>query len=231
MLQSPPSHCVVLWVRCQSSFILFSSVSRYLDTGSGALIENLVKRINDFRVHSEEYNLNRAIGRLDEIVETQPASPRVSGTKTEKTLVLNADKTLAAQDSGKILFEKAGFTRPTVQALPPFESLDSLKQLFGSSMGYSYTAFRQAMLMYEDSFDDQRFEHLCRQVASEVEMYPEFISLLQLAASSQPRLGTFVITSGLRRVWEIVLEREGLSDSVHVIGGGRIADGFVITTM
>ena len=65
-------------------------------------------------------------------------------------------------------------------------------------------------------------------MASELEIYPEFISLSQLAASSRPRLGIFVITSGLRRVWEIVLEREGLSDSVYIISGGRIADGCVV---
>lgn len=38
-----------------------------------------------------------------------------------------------------------------------------------------------------------------------------------------------VVTCGLRRVWEKILEREGLADSVAVIGGGRISGGFVVT--
>ena len=37
-----------------------------------------------------------------------------------------------------------------------------------------------------------------------------------------------MVTSGLRRVWDKILDREGLSESVSV-GGGRIADGFVVT--
>lgn len=38
-----------------------------------------------------------------------------------------------------------------------------------------------------------------------------------------------VVTCGLRRVWDKVLERERLSEKVKVIGGGRIADGFIVS--
>ncbi len=38
-----------------------------------------------------------------------------------------------------------------------------------------------------------------------------------------------VISCGLRHVWDKMLEREGLSKTVKVIGGGRIADGVVVT--
>lgn len=38
-----------------------------------------------------------------------------------------------------------------------------------------------------------------------------------------------MVTCGLRCAWEKVLEREGLSETVKVIGGGRIADGFVVS--
>ena len=38
-----------------------------------------------------------------------------------------------------------------------------------------------------------------------------------------------IVTCGLRLVWDKILERKGLSKTVKVIGGGRIADGFVVT--
>jgi phosphoserine phosphatase len=38
-----------------------------------------------------------------------------------------------------------------------------------------------------------------------------------------------VVTCGLKRVWEKVLEREGLADIVKVVGGGRLQDGYVVT--
>jgi hypothetical protein len=59
-------------------------------------------------------------------------------------------------------------------------------------------------------------------------MYPEFISLLR-EVGEQEHVGAVVVTCGLRRVWEMVLEREGLPKKVKVIGGGRIADGYVVT--
>jgi uracil phosphoribosyltransferase len=54
------------------------------------------------------------------------------------------------------------------------------------------------------------------------------VSLLQLVAE-QKHIGAVVVTCGLRRVWDKVLEGEGLSEKVKVIGGGRIADGFVVS--
>ncbi|MCJ1417150.1 hypothetical protein MMC32_003489 [Xylographa parallela] len=59
-------------------------------------------------------------------------------------------------------------------------------------------------------------------------MYPKFVSLLQIVAE-QKHVGAVVVTCGLRRVWEKVLEREGLSENVKVIGGGRIDDSFVVS--
>ena len=38
-----------------------------------------------------------------------------------------------------------------------------------------------------------------------------------------------IVTCGLRLVWEKLLEKEGLSNDVAVIGGSRLADGFVLT--
>ncbi|TVY36103.1 hypothetical protein LOCC1_G007561 [Lachnellula occidentalis] len=90
------------------------------------------------------------------------------------------------------------------------------------------TPFPKATLLYEEAANDQDFEALCQEVASAVVMYPEFVSLLRQTAK-QNHIGAVIVTCGLRRVWEIVLERNGLSQAAKVIGGGRIADGFVVT--
>ncbi|KAK5310822.1 hypothetical protein LTR70_009212 [Exophiala xenobiotica] len=93
-------------------------------------------------------------------------------------------------------------------------------------MGYSYTAFREPMLLYEDACNGKQYEDICDRIASMVVMCPEFVSLLQIVAEHKG-IDAMVITCGPRRIWEKVLQREGLS--VHVIGGGRISDGFVVT--
>jgi uracil phosphoribosyltransferase/phosphoserine phosphatase len=136
---------------------------------------------------------------------------------------MDADKTLAAEDTGT-LFWKVSNSRH----MQSREDECPLKRLFSSPLGYSYTAFRQAALLYEEAADDQEFDAICEDVASAVTMHPEFVSLLQLVAG-QEHVATVVVSCGLRRVWDKVLEREGLSKALKVIGGGRIADGFVVT--
>jgi uracil phosphoribosyltransferase len=83
-------------------------------------------------------------------------------------------------------------------------------------------------LLYEEAADDQQFDAICQDVASAVTMHPEFVALLKQVAE-QDHVGAVIVTCGLRQVWEKVLEREGLSKAAEVIGGGRIADRFVVT--
>ncbi len=59
-------------------------------------------------------------------------------------------------------------------------------------------------------------------------LYPEFVSLLKQVGECD-HVGAVVVTCGLRRVWEKVLKREGLSSTARVIGGGRISDAYVVT--
>ncbi|KAH6968024.1 uracil phosphoribosyltransferase-domain-containing protein [Fusarium avenaceum] len=126
----------------------------------------------------------------------------------ETVLVLDGDKTLAAEDT---------------------ESNNCpLKDLFSGPMGYSDAAFRQATLLYEEAVDDKDFEAICQTVASSVTLNPESISLLRLLAA-QKHVGAIVVTCGIGLVRNKVLERYGLSDVVEVIGGGRISDGFIVT--
>jgi uracil phosphoribosyltransferase/phosphoserine phosphatase/adenylate kinase len=168
----------------------------------------------DFRQHTEKYNMYRAERRLDDLFASQG--------QLETMLVIDADRTLATEDTGELFWKMASNSELSG------DKEYVLKTLFGSPLGYSYTAFRQAALLYEERADDQEFDFLCQDVASAVTMHPEFVHLLQKVAE-QKHVSAVVVTCGLRLVWDKVLEREGLSNTVKVIGGGRIADGFVVT--
>jgi uracil phosphoribosyltransferase/adenylate kinase len=195
---------------CRNHHILFALVSP-----RPKLLNKVLTLLRDFRLHTEKYNLYHAENRLDEALVTGQG-------QLETVLVMDADRTLAAEDTGTLFWKRVSSPqRPTDQGCP-------LKVLFSSPLGYSYTAFRQATLLYEEIADGEDFDALCQDVASAVTIHPQFVSLLQLA-SKQEHVGAVIVTCGLRHVWDKVLEREGLSKTVKVIGGGRIADGFIVT--
>lgn len=195
---------------CRHYGILFSLVSP-----SPTLLNRVSIMLHDFRCHTEEYNLSQAESRLDDAVVA-------SQGQLETVWVMDADRTLAAEDTGALFWKRVSNSRPL-----EYEAY-TLNALFRSPLGYSYTAFRQAVLLYEETTNDEEFDALCQDVALAVTMHPDFVSLLQLV-SEQKHVGAVVVTCGLRRVWDKVLEREGLSEKVKVIGGGRIADGFVVS--
>ncbi|KAL3476032.1 uracil phosphoribosyltransferase-domain-containing protein [Aspergillus californicus] len=168
--------------------------------------------ILDFEHHDENKNLSIAKQYLDSAV-----SPQYDTLET--VLLFDADKTLSAKDTGVLFWGK--LTRLQGDD-------DPLKVLFGSQLGYSYTAFRQAMLLYEEATNDSEFDVLCEDVASRVALYPEFVTLLRLVGSHS-HICPIIVTCGLRRIWEKVITREGLSATVKILGGGRIVDEFVVT--
>ena len=195
---------------CRGHGILFSLVSK------SPMMESKVSiMLHDFRCHTESYNLSQAKKKLDDTVGA-------SQGQLKTILVIDADRTLAAEDTGALFWKRVSDERPL-----EYEA-STLNALFRSPFGHSYTDFRQAVLLYEETADDQKFDALCQDVASAVNMYPELVSLLQLVAE-QKHVGAVVVTCGLRHVWDKVLDREGLSEKVKVIGGGRIADGFVVS--
>ena len=188
---------------CYRNNILFSTLSPDITTFS--------RLIRDFRNHNKPYNLSYAESRLDEALSSLTAGK----SQLETMVVLDADRTLAAEDTGT-LFLQSG------------RKSNTLKDIFSSPMAYSYTAFRQAALLYGETANDEKFDARCEAVVSMATLYPEFASLLRLV-KEQKHIGAVIITCRLRLIWEKILEREGLSNTVKVIGGGRIADGFIVT--
>lgn len=199
-----------LRVLCRENSILFSVLGPHQSS-----LGTISALLQDFHLHTQEHNLSCAEAKLDEVM-----SPRKD--RLETVLVVDADRTLAPVDTGALFWAQLAASQERAS-----ES-SSLTSLFSSPLGYSYDAFRQAALLCEDAVDDQEYEALCSDVASQVTMYPEFRTLLQLI-SRQDHIGVIVVSCGFRRVWEKVMEREGLSSTVKVIAGGRISDGLVVS--
>ena len=195
---------------CRHHGILFSLLPAH-----SMPLDNALLLLRDFQYRTEKVNLFLAQRMLDDALRA-----KLSQLKT--VLLFDADRTLAAEDTGALFWRTVSNSRQLMEDESP------LKALFSSPLGYSYTAFYQAALLYQEAASDPEFDAFCQDVASAVTMYPELTSLLQLTAE-QEHVRAFVVTSGLRPVWEKVLEREGLSNSVKVIGGGRITDGVVVT--
>ncbi|KAI4203059.1 MAG: hypothetical protein LQ350_002107 [Teloschistes chrysophthalmus] len=186
---------------CRGNGILFVALPEL------HILDRVIKFLEDFRCHNESNNLVRVKERVNKFVTDQE--------QLKTMLVMDADRTLAAEDTGEMFWRLKGEAR-------------ALKGLFGTSPKYSYTTFRQATLLYEEAATDQEFGALCDTIAAKVIMYPEMLSFLQRVAKEK-HIGVVIFTCGLRRVWEEVLKRENLDHVVTVIAGGRIADGLVVT--
>ena len=195
---------------CQRHSILFSLLPVH-----PTLLKKVSTLLLDFQHHNEKSNLAYAESRLDEAL--------VAGqSQWETVLVIDADRTLGAEDAGALFWKKiSGSCHLGDESSSP-------TTVFKSPLGYSYTAFRQATCLYEELAGDQEYDALCQDVASTVAIYPEFVSLLRWVAESR-HVGAVVISCGLRLIWDKVLEKEGLSKTVKVIGGGRISDGIVVS--
>lgn len=187
----------------------------YYTLSGAATTAKVVELCLDFAQHSAEHNLKCATSALD--VPFDRDADLACPART--TLVFDADKTLAPFDTGKMFHEAVNRRLANVDA-------DFLQTLFGGPLGYSYLAFRQLVLTYDEIVVDDIFEELCFEVASTVQLYPEMISLLK-RASTTPYVKIIVITSGLKKIWEKVLELANFG-FVPILGGGRLCDGYIV---
>ncbi|KAH7107906.1 uracil phosphoribosyltransferase-domain-containing protein [Auriculariales sp. MPI-PUGE-AT-0066] len=154
--------------------------------------DQLLQLVRDFSQHSEALNETRALARMDELLGSFIR-------ERETVLLFDADKTLAPEDSGQLYWSHR-----------ESEAGDPLTELFSSKLAYSYTAFRQAMLL------------------SQISMYADILSLMQKAAEAS-HITMLVVTCGQRGIWEQVLANVGLESRVVLIGCRRLSDGFVVT--
>lgn len=190
---------------CHSHGIFFMLLS-----ARPSLFRVVLPLVRDFQFRSEDYNLSIAKQKLDEALT-------ISKCNVGTFLVLDADRTLSAKDATACFWT----TLRTDSTMCP------LKKLFSSDWGYSFKAFYQATLLYEEAECDKNFDRICQLVANSITMHSEFVSFIRLIAK-QDKVQTIVITCGLHRVWEKILTKYELADSVILIGGGRIVDKYVV---
>ena len=198
---------------CREHRILFSSISPKLP--NPVLLSKALPLVRDFQQHSEKTNMDHAEEALKTALST-------GESELANFLVLDGDKTLTSVDTGNMFWDEV------CNREGRWSKECTAKAIHKGPLKFSHEAFRQVALLYEEAVTDDGFDGLCKIVADQVELYPEFISLLERVRDCK-HVGAIVITSGLRLVWEKVLRRYGLADTVQVIGGTRIADGFVVT--
>ncbi|KAK5111046.1 hypothetical protein LTR62_005421 [Meristemomyces frigidus] len=198
---------------CHDNGILFSIMTAGEDDYSRVL------KMLQYHLCTVEMNEGLVLAEVDKLI-TSNQEPQI-------VVVLDADKTLAPVDTGALYWELLKeWSDGTADNIG-----DPVSSLFQhSAWKYSYSAFRQATLLYNDSASASEFERLCDLTAIQVDLFPELMSLLRRGLNRQ-HLQVLVITSGLRRVWEKVLLRHGLGSDVSVIGGGRMDDGYVVTPL
>lgn len=173
--------------------------------------------ISSFRRLQHLSKTSRSTLKLQTSLELRKILTRsFEGPKLETMFVFDADRTLAASDTGEMYW---GATE--IYGNP-------VRDIFAGPMGYSHNAFRQAALLYEQVHDDDQFTKNCDVVATNAATHRGMFILLDRIKSCA-HSSAIVVTCGLRRVSEILLKQLGLSDRIKVVGGGRIDNGYVVT--
>lgn len=194
---------------CGQHGILFAVLPSVPD-----LSERAADLIKNFGQHTEAENMLLAEKRLDTILKSTPSG-------LEKMLVIDADRTLSATDTGHLFWEHVG-------GLPCVSTLKTVLKTIFNTYGYSHTAFRQATLLYQEISASPDFDAICDAVAEATSLYSGMISLLR-AVTNTTHVGVIIVTCGLSQVWEQVLAREGFAGQVRVIGNGLIMDDLIVT--
>ena len=129
--------------------------------------------------------------------------------------MIDADKTLAPDDASELFWQEMGVNE------------DPLRWEFSGPRKYTYTAFRQASLLY-DQVDSTEFEKACSKVVEKIEIRPELKQLLSKIANSES-VGVVVATCGIGSIWKQVLQRDVPNSNFTVIGCNEFIDGYVVT--
>jgi len=199
---------------CREHDIFFTSLTDSSPTiwealGQRSTGNQLATLLDDIHTYDEAKNTNAVNHPIDTACASYPS--------TKTVLLLDADKVLAPDDTRRLFWEETDLLTGTTEC--------PLNQTF-AAWGHSYASYRQAMLTYEEKADD--YNAICSRIAARVEMHPEMIQLLK-RVRKDPYVKAFVLTTGLREVWEMVLRKHGFDeDEFKVIGGGRLPEGYVV---
>ncbi|KIV89996.1 hypothetical protein PV10_07346 [Exophiala mesophila] len=199
---------------CKDDGILFSVLPF-----SSNMEEVITPFLEDFGLLTEKQNLQFLYELLEEQVNKIPEP-----APDWMVIATDTDGTLTPQDTGKMMWKD-----PSLQTTcPPRPGDVMINEVFSGPMGHSYKAFRQAALIYGEAFDDKDYDACCKQVASEVELYPAILPLIKWTDSSE-QATILVITCGQEKVWKQVLQNQAPGCKVVVMGSGRGSNALVIT--
>ena len=129
---------------------------------------------------------------------------------SKPVVLLDADRTLCREDTGKNAFRKLNL------------DLVQIKNGF-KEHGYKYQGFKTMSDILSSSDKDQYLSY-CKQVAFEVELYSGVVSFL---VSSSKIFNIIIVTAGCGPIWENIMLKNNLS--IKVISGGHSkCDNFLI---
>lgn len=196
---------------CHKHDITFTVLTPHLAT-----VPKVISLMKILQVSGQTYNRRSVKEQLIRIMQT-PRAGRV-----ETVSLFDADGTLSPQDSEYLLW-----CQVPCQLMPlGLQNIPSKATL--SHVSSTYKDYLQTVLLHEEVFDDQTFADVCQEVAAAIQLYPDMLALLRRAIET-PHTLPIIVTGGPRLVWEIVLKRVGLFETVHVIGSGRLMDHALMT--
>lgn len=172
---------------CRDSDILFLTIEPEMLNQTKAIAQLL----RDAARHNETTNGASINSTLDGILQSRPM--RVVRTM----LALDANKTLAPYDASTLYWRLSGV------------GSNSLKDLFKSPPGHSYTAFRQMTWLYEqhrEADSTGTFDRICENAVSLIKVHPQILAVLQRACHTGKGMVEFV-----RHI------REDLSGRVRIV--------------
>lgn len=204
---------------CLERGILFAAVP----ADDRSLTVRYVKRlVQDFSDQDEVVNTAQALRLLDEQLISLNGSVR-------NMMIIDGDKTLTSQDTGKTFWDlvKQDYSDAWRQMCNTDTDTDPSTAIF-TKMQYSYTAFRQVMLAYQElDMQDPIFDKVCLRTAQDTILDEHFKTFLKRVGNKQGA-SAVIVTCGLARVWRLILEKENIQN-VSVIGGGLLENKFVVT--
>lgn len=196
---------------CRKKDITFTVLTPHLGT-----VHEVSSLLRDFRVLTDWDNRRYAEEQLIQIMGTPCAK------SVETVLLFDADGTLSPQDSEHLLWCRVPCPSMPLGLLytPSKETLCQLSS--------TYKDYLQMVLLHEEVFDEKAFAAACEDIAGDIRLYPDMLALLRRAVET-PHTLPIILTGGPRLVWENVLKRVGMFETVYVIGGGRHEDRAIMT--
>lgn len=125
--------------------------------------------------------------------------------------IIDGDRTLIPTDSTRQFFRSLDLDFRDIKAI--FETHE-----------YSFQAFLKTAEFYS-ALEPDRYETGCISSANAVDIYPEFLNFFEQVKHNVELL---VITTGIKRIWELLLQKHSLHD-VHLIAGTYLpTDNYVV---